>query len=131
MDYSPAAELFNSMTAEQQKTSGVFLCIFLVLLIIAEWKIFTKAGEKGWYSLIPVLREYKICKIFDGSGIKCILLIIPVIDVIYGILLCFRAARSFGKGIGFGFGLLFLPNIFLLILGFGSAEYVGPRGEKH
>ena len=34
-------------------------------------------------------------------------------------------AKAFGKGIGFAIGLILLPFIFQLLLGFGSAEYEG------
>ena len=44
-------------------------------------------------------------------------------------MLVFRMAKSFGKGVGFGFGLLFLNTIFMLILAFGKAQYVGPKGQ--
>ena len=32
-------------------------------------------------------------------------------------------AKAFNQGVGFGIGLLLLPFIFQLILGFGSAQY--------
>lgn len=32
--------------------------VFVVLLIIARWKIFTKAGEAGWKSIIPIYSDY-------------------------------------------------------------------------
>jgi len=32
-------------------------------------------------------------------------------------------AKNFGKGVGFVFGMIFLPIIFWPILGLGSAEY--------
>ena len=34
------------------------------------------------------------------------------------------------EGIGFGIGLIFLPFIFLPILGFGDAQYVRPAAEE-
>jgi hypothetical protein len=34
-----------------------------VLLIVALWKIFTKAGQPGWASLIPIYNIYIWCKI--------------------------------------------------------------------
>mgnify|MGYP006211272381 CR=1 FL=1 len=37
-------------------------------------------------------------------------------------------AHSFGKSTGFGIGLVFLGIIFFPILGFGDAQYVGPKG---
>lgn len=39
-------------------------------------------------------------------------------------------SKSFGKGVGFTIGLLFLPFIFMPILGFDkSIKYIGPAGE--
>ena len=130
MDYSELANQFSEMSTTEQIITVIFTAIVVILAIVAEWKIFTKAGEPGWYSLIPFLREYKLCEIIDGKGIKFLLFLIPIVGTIYEIILCFRMAKAYGKGAGFGFGLLLLPNIFLLILGFGSAEYVGPRGER-
>ena len=37
----------------------------------------------------------------------------------------YKLAKCFGKGIGTFIGLLFLQPIFMMILGFGDAEYVG------
>ncbi|MGF6906473.1 DUF5684 domain-containing protein [Fusobacterium sp. PH5-44] len=36
----------------------IFYLVFLVTYIIAIWKIFTKAGEKGWKSIIPIYNGY-------------------------------------------------------------------------
>ena len=101
-----------------------------VLLVIADWKIFAKAGEAGWKSLIPIYNLYVLCKIADGKGIKFLLLLVPIVDIVYLILLDIRLAKAFGKGTGFAVGLIFLPNIFTLILGFGDAQYVGPQGKQ-
>jgi|GEM_PF-4907044 len=41
-----------------------FLIIVLVAIsIIASWKIFAKAGEPGWASLIPIYNTYAMIKI--------------------------------------------------------------------
>ena len=97
-----------------------------VLLIIAWWKLFTKAGEKGWKSLIPI---YNIVVFFKIIGINpwCILIsLIPFVGVlILDIWTSVRTAKVFGKGTGTVLGLIFFPNIFTLILAFGSAEYKG------
>jgi hypothetical protein len=55
-----------------------------------------------------------------------VLMLIPIVNFIIWIILCIDVAKSFGKGVGFGIGLLLLPFIFSLILGFGSAQYQGP-----
>jgi hypothetical protein len=36
-------------------------------------------------------------------------------------------AKSFGKGAGYGIGCVFLGFIFIPMLGFGSAKYIGPQ----
>ena len=52
-----------------------------------------------------------------------LLLIVPVANLVCSIIMLFDLAKSFGKGTGFGFGLLFLGIIFYSILAFGDAEY--------
>ena len=108
----------------------IIACIIVyALLIVANWKLFTKAGEAGWKSLIPLYNLYIMCKIVDGKGIKFLLFCIPVVNFIYMILFSIRMAKAYGKSTGFAIGLIFLPNIFQLILAFGSAQYVGPQGK--
>lgn len=37
--------------------------VYYVLLVVAWWKMFTKAGEKGWKSIIPFYNFYVQCKL--------------------------------------------------------------------
>ncbi len=53
-------------------------------------------------------------------------MLIPFVNFIILIILIIDLAKSFGKGVGFGIGLLLLAVIFFPILGFGSAQYQGP-----
>jgi Family of unknown function (DUF5684) len=48
-----------------------------------------------------------------------------LLNLIIWIILCIDIAKAFGKGAGFGIGLLLLPFIFFPILGFASAQYQG------
>ncbi|MGA1285216.1 MAG: DUF5684 domain-containing protein [Prochlorothrix sp.] len=48
--------------------------------------------------------------------------LVPLINLVY-LVIPFDTARKFGKGLGYGFGLLFLPFIFYPILAFGNARY--------
>lgn len=100
-----------------------------ILGIIAQWRIFTKAGEAGWKILIPIYNIYILFKIAWGSGWKFLWLLVPIANIVVAVMLSFKLARSFGKGTGFGLGLLFLMPIFILILAFGSARYIGPDGQ--
>ena len=100
--------------------------LIALLLIVAMWKVFTKAGQPGWASIIPIYNLYIWCKIVGRPGWWVILMLIPFVNIIVGIILCIDMAKSFGKGVGFGLGLAFLGVIFFPILGFGSSQYQGP-----
>ena len=144
-----------------------------ILTIIAMWKIFQKAGEKGWKAIIPIYNSYILFKIawkkapfwisfilgliitgltfaitwntaLYASGnvaedlyLKSlmieggILLVLCIPLFIISLVLYFKLAKSFGKGFGFFLGLVFLNIIFICILGFGAAQYVGSNGGKN
>lgn len=134
---------------------GIYLTVALawwILQIIANWKVFTKAGEAGWKSIIPVYSDYISYKIAwqpsyfwlvfilgiissiasgmadpDGTNTTILLIVslIRIILAIISVIYSVKLARAFGKGIGFAIGLIFLQPIFMLILGFGDAPYYG------
>jgi hypothetical protein len=124
---------YSSSYSSQGKAPGplvwIFSLAFAILMIAACWKIFTKAGQPGWAAIIPIYNWYVLCKIVGRPGWWVILLLIPLVNFIIGIILCIDLAKSFGKGIGFGIGLILLPIIFCPILGFGSAQYQGPAAK--
>ena len=121
---------YSYSSSSQGKAPGpvFWICwfVFAILMIAALWKVFTKAGQPGWASIIPILNTYFLCKIAGRPGWWVILMLIPFVNFIIWIILCIDVAKSFGKGVGFGIGLLLLPIIFFPILGFGSAQYQGP-----
>ncbi len=41
-------------------------------------------------------------------------------------MLSIKLARAYGMGTGFAVGLILLPSIFHMILGFGDSTYYGP-----
>ena len=107
---------------------GIIALVVAIFLIIAMWKVFTKAGEPGWVSIIPIYNIYALCKIAGRPGWWLLLMLIPFVNFIVAIIVCIDIAKNFGKGAGFGIGLAFLGPIFFPILGFGSATYEGPAG---
>ena len=46
------------------------------------------------------------------------------------ILISVKMSYSFGHGVGYALGLIFLTPIFLLILAFDESVYIGPGGKK-
>jgi hypothetical protein len=107
---------------------AIFTLIWLAIVVVVfagMWKTFTKAGQPGWGVLIPIYNCYLFTQIAGRPGWWVILMFIPLVNFVIAILLCLDIARKFGKGAGFGIGLLFLGFIFYPILGFGDATYEG------
>ncbi len=96
---------------------------FAVLMIVSNWKIYTKAGKPGWTSIVPIYNFVVLLDIVGKPAWWVILMFIPFVNVIMGIIVVHRLSLSFGKDIGFTIGLLLLSPIFYPILGFGSAQY--------
>ena len=132
---------------------GIYLILALVwwiLQIIANWNIFTKAGEAGWKSIIPIYGDYVSYKIAwqtsyfwlsfilgivasyvasanlnESMFLAVIVTLLRIVLTVINIMYCVKLSRAFGHGIGFAIGLILLQPIFLLILGFGSDQYYG------
>ena len=117
-----------SYTSHGKAPGPVFwICwlVFVVLMVAALWKVFAKAGQPGWAAIIPIVNTYFLIKVAGRPGWWLILIFIPLVGLVIWIILCIDVAKNFGKGTGFGIGLFFLPFIFFLILGFGTAQYQG------
>lgn len=103
-------------------TVSLAICI---LMIVSMWKIFKKAGKPGWASIIPI---YNIVVLFQVAGLNpwlILLMFIPFANFVIIFLAYIRLAKAFGKGVGFGLGLVFLNIIFMPILAFSNTEYKG------
>ena len=103
---------------------AILQLLVIVVAIAGLWKVLEKADQPGWSCLIPIYNIYVMLKVAGRPGWWLILIIIPLVNLIF-IVIPFDIANKFGKGIGYGFGLLFLPFVFYPILGFGSARYRG------
>ena len=100
--------------------------VFIVIEIAAVWRIFVKAGERGWKAIIPIWNTLIVLKIVGRPWWWIFLYIIPIVWWIVYIVVYYDLAKSFGKGVGFAVGVVLLPFIFVPILGFGSSQYVEP-----
>jgi hypothetical protein len=125
------ADFDYNYSANYQMGTGGMICSLLVglLLVVSMWKIYTKANEPGWASLIPIYNIIVWCKIVGRPAWWFVLLLIPCVNFVILIMLCIDLAKSFGKSAGFGIGLVLLGIVFFPILAFGSAQYVGPAAS--
>ena len=51
----------------------------VVLVIIATWKVYEKAGEPGWAALVPFYRDYVLFKVSWGNGWFFLLNSVPAV----------------------------------------------------
>ena len=138
-------------------TYGIVILVLAVIGIATMWRIFTKAGEKGWKSLIPIYNSYVQFEIgWEGSifwtlflgsiGLSILTSLLGLLGdagvIIAGIIglgwaifalviavkFSIRMAHRFGKSTAFGVvGLLLFSLIGYLILAWGSADYNAAR----
>lgn len=109
--------------------SIVYSLIVLAIAVVALvglWKVFQKAGKPGWGAIVPFYNLYCLFEMSFGTGWLFLLTLVPCVGQIMLIIMWVKLAVAFNKGVGFGIGILFLPFIFLPMLGFGDAQYVGP-----
>lgn len=124
-----------------------------VLFTIAEWKIFRKAGEKGWKALIPFYCVFvshhivgmshlwfvieaviwvteialEMLSVIPEAAEIAFLAAVTIFTMISELIHVIRMCTCFGKRTGFKIGMALLPNLFFLILAFGKAEYQKPK----
>ncbi len=109
---------------------GVIVYLAVIIFEIAAlWMAFVKAGRPGWAAIIPIYNLYVIIKLAGRPGWWLVLFIIPLVNIVIALIVYLDLAKSYNKGTGFGIGLFFLSFIFIPILGFGPATYVGPGGR--
>ena len=130
-------ELINNLDKYKTGDISTISIVYYVLVVIAMYRIFTKAGQAGWKSLIPIYNYYILCKIVHYSFFivvfSIVIMCIPIIGTLIGLILLaisiliinYKLSKRFGHGILFTIGLLLFQPLFYLILGFGSSKYRG------
>lgn len=141
---------------------GVSL-VLTILLLVSTWRVYQKAGCKGWLALVPYYSTYTLYKISWGNGwyflvqllasaapavctsgsylitaftgfmfpdgwyqaISMIGTVLSVLAFFVSVVTYFHLALAFKRNFLFALGLIFLNPIFMCILAFGPARYVG------
>ena len=108
-------------------TGTVLGIIVYILIAVALWRVFSKAGWPGILALIPIVNVFILVKIAGYSAWLTLLYIIPIVGFIFSIVVAVRVGRGFGKGGAFSFFLLWLiPFIGYFVIGYGRATYTKP-----
>lgn len=110
--------------------AGVFIILilfylaFIVFMVAAQWKIYTKAGKPGWACIIPFYSTIVLLEIVKKPTWWFVMFLIPFVNLYFAIVTINELAKAFGKSSGFTVGLILLPFVFFPILGFGDAQYL-------
>ena len=134
----------------------ILALVYYGALTVAQYKLFQKAGEKGWKALIPI---YSLFVSHHLIGMRHIWFILDVIfwsieialeyiegtpawieetffsialilTIISEILHIMKLCYCYTKSELFGIGLFLLPPVFSLILAFDKSEYNPPRKHR-
>ena len=126
------------------------------LSVLGMWKMFGKANERPWKALIPFYSDYIETKIAWSGRVYFIILTLSagmtlasvMLDrttgtaqtiwlilygvciaagLIYNIKKCARLAKAFGKSAMYAAGLVIIPPLFRLLLGYGDERYRRPN----
>ncbi|GDX63105.1 hypothetical protein LBMAG34_6390 [Candidatus Saccharibacteria bacterium] len=114
----------NQMDGTFWAIYSLIVLILAVTTIVSIWRIFEKAGDKGWKSLIPFYNTYTLFKVAGYNGWMFLLLIIPIVNIVIFVLFSLKLAERFGKSTLFAVVALILFNpIGFWIIGLGDAKY--------
>jgi hypothetical protein len=126
---------FSPLLADAGTTAALVPLFVIAIGLVAYevycyWRIFEKAGRPGWLAIIPIVNFVVLLRIIGRSPLWLLVLLIPGVDLAFAffffIWVNWDLGKSFGKGIGFRFGLLFLNIIFVSLLAFDNSHYTGP-----
>jgi uncharacterized protein DUF5684 len=114
----------------REEVEMVIVMIAIVVLIIAGfWKMFEKAGAKGWMAIIPILNLYVLVKMAGKEGWWILLMLIPIVNFVVLFIVYIEIAHRFDRSTGFGVGMALLGVIFVPMIGFGDAAWTAEPVE--
>ena len=128
------------------------LAILIGLLPVAgKWKVYGKLGLPGWYSIVPVYADYKLCeRVHRGDGTRTFLMaylivlicswafcwvdtvggLLALAQLVMNIIVLNDMSRAFGKETGYTIGLVIFGFVFWTMLGFGASEPVDSGDDE-
>ncbi len=106
--------------------------ILVILPIVGLYKLFEKAGEPGWKAVVPIYNWYVMIKLSGKPAWWIILILIPGLNILFGIGIMVDFLKSYGKfslgeqTAGILFDFIYLPK-----WGFDKkTQYLGPSASE-
>lgn len=132
-DYS-TYETTSSMLGGLVAIFRIIMIISLIVVIInlvSQWKIYKKAGKKGWECLIPIYNIIVLLQIVELPMWYIALFFVPIANIYAIFKIYIELAHKFRKSTGFGVATVFFNIICLPILAFGKSNtYNGTINEN-
>lgn len=101
-------------------------CAIGLLMLISLWKIYKKAGKKGWESIVPIYNIIVLIQIVELPMWYIVLFLVPFANIYAMFKIYIELAHKFGKSTGFGVATVFFSIVCLPMLAFGKdAVYNG------
>ena len=97
----------------------LFVCCF------GRMRMFQKAGVAAWKAWVPFYRDYVLCEITMGKGWYFVFGLVPFLVPVMNIVYAVEVTQSFGRKLSYGILYFFFPWLCELIIGCGSAQYLG------
>lgn len=101
--------------------------VAFVLSCVAAWRMYEKAGQRGWIAFIPILNLLGLLKMIGKPFWFAFLYLIPVVNVLVHVIVSVELARSFGRSALFGL-VMAIPActpFCLAYLGLSDVRYLG------
>lgn len=102
---------------------------FVIVGIVAQWRLYEKAGQKGWTCLVPVYNMVVFLRIVGRPASHLFLFLIPIVGQFYFLpKVWIETAQSFGKRTMLDYVLVIILNgLYILNLGMSyDSRYFGP-----
>ena len=129
---SKATELMAKIAALSTGVSiliavmALFSSALTGLLILSKGQVYEKAGYASWKSIVPIYNLYILYKIAWGSGWLFLLNLIPIVNLVMGILTKYKLVKVFDAPFALFIVLIFMPVVGFPVMGYSNElEYIG------
>src|SRR5688572_16303879 len=80
--------------------AGMFLpgLIASVVGIVLYWMLFAKAGQPGWFAIIPIWSSIVLLRVAGRPWWWLLLLLVPILNVVIYFIVAYDLGKSFGYG---------------------------------
>ncbi len=103
------------------------MLIVYIIAAVGQWKVFEKAGKKGWHAIIPLLNSYDLFEIGGIKGIYILFAFIPLVGPIIYLVYLVKAyigiCKGFGKDNIYAVLFFFFAPIMFIIFGFNEEQF--------